>query len=79
MTARPSDLARALDGAGVLPSISYLLTAPLPLPDDHAVLHAGVGVGAAALADLHALAGVLPVHMDLRSVRPGQVGAAALS
>ncbi len=31
MTTRPSDLARALDGAGVPPSISYLLTAPLAL------------------------------------------------
>lgn len=31
MTTRPSDLARALDGAGVRPSVSYLLTAPLSL------------------------------------------------
>lgn len=31
MTTRPSDLARALDGAGVPPSVSYLLTAPLAL------------------------------------------------
>lgn len=31
MTTRPSDLARALDGAGVPASISYLLTAPLAL------------------------------------------------
>lgn len=31
MTTRPSDLARALDGAGVPPSASYLLTAPLAL------------------------------------------------
>lgn len=31
MTTRPSDLARALDGAGVPPALSYLLTAPLAL------------------------------------------------
>lgn len=31
MTTRPSDLARALDGAGLPPSVSYLLTAPLAL------------------------------------------------
>ncbi|MFT3688498.1 energy-coupling factor transporter transmembrane component T family protein [Paenirhodobacter sp.] len=31
MTTRPSDLARALDGAGVSPALSYLLTAPLTL------------------------------------------------
>ena len=33
MTTRPSDLARALDGKGVPPSVSYLLTAPLALVD----------------------------------------------
>lgn len=31
MTTRPSDLARALDAAGLPPSVSYLLTAPLTL------------------------------------------------
>lgn len=33
MTTRPGDLARALDGAGLPPSLSYLLTAPLALVD----------------------------------------------
>lgn len=33
MTTRPGDLARALDGAGLRPSVSYLLTAPLALVD----------------------------------------------
>lgn len=31
MTTRPNDLARAFDGAGLPPSLSYLLTAPLSL------------------------------------------------
>lgn len=33
MTTRPSDLARALDAAGLPPTVSYLLTAPLSLID----------------------------------------------
>lgn len=33
MTTRPGDLARALDAAGLAPSLSYLLTAPLSLID----------------------------------------------
>lgn len=33
MTTRPNDLARALDAAGLSPTLSYLLTAPLSLAD----------------------------------------------
>lgn len=33
MTTRPGDIAKALDGAGLPPSVSYVLTAPLQLVD----------------------------------------------